>query len=612
MGIFRFGAKKKVIKVAVQLLDDTETITSEFKRSEPAQAILDYVLETMNIKETDYFGLRYQDHDRHRYWVDLSKPISHMAKQFKFPDTLTLRLRFRFYPNDPHMLREEITRYQLFVQLQRDLLHGRLYCPQGTAAHLAALVLQSQLGDYDEAIHGELYASKYKLLLKQTPKIEEKIEELHREMSGKCSASEAELEFLERACELDTYGFDPYTVKDRREPIQSIFLGATHRGVIIYKGNVKAHQIEWKQLVKVDYLAQELRLTPTDDYIPPTSTLNLNLTNDETQKEKMIPLKEKRKSTIKFLCPNQVFAKHLWTHILSQQAFFTDASASTVKQRFSKPRIPLLGRGSSFSFPSRRVLHEIEILNDSTPRLDVSFLRYSLPRQEPRLEATWLNKTHQSTLINGHLSRLTEKSTNENISKVETRESLLLEMERLVKEPRNHSEQSAQTQDGNEIQIVPLQIIPTFSTTKPLILENKFTVEEKTSVISEEIGEPLLTSTPTNAQMIRRGNHLTENLPQNSTISPINGHSKINGNSIKKTKSVNSIERNSTQRIVNAIFISLLFLLLFATLMIAFFEHRSTSDWFSSNEAISRIRQHYYEPARKSLIALYARVIPQR
>lgn len=44
-----------------------------FQKSEPAQAILDYVLEVMNIKEKDYFGLRYQDHDKHRVSVEFSR-----------------------------------------------------------------------------------------------------------------------------------------------------------------------------------------------------------------------------------------------------------------------------------------------------------------------------------------------------------------------------------------------------------------------------------------------------------------------------------------------------------------------------------------------------------
>ena len=50
--------------------------------------------------------------------------------------------RTKFYPADPLKLQEEITRYQLFLQLRRDLLHGRLYCTQADAAQLAAYIVQ--------------------------------------------------------------------------------------------------------------------------------------------------------------------------------------------------------------------------------------------------------------------------------------------------------------------------------------------------------------------------------------------------------------------------------------------------------------------------------------
>jgi hypothetical protein len=37
----------------------------------------------------------------------------------------TLFFRVKFYPQDPGKIVEEITRYHLFVQVKRDILHGR-------------------------------------------------------------------------------------------------------------------------------------------------------------------------------------------------------------------------------------------------------------------------------------------------------------------------------------------------------------------------------------------------------------------------------------------------------------------------------------------------------
>lgn len=57
-------------------------------------------------------------------------------------DPVLFSFRVKYYPPDPFRLKEEITRYQIFLQLKRDLLHGRLYCLVNEAAMLAALIIQ--------------------------------------------------------------------------------------------------------------------------------------------------------------------------------------------------------------------------------------------------------------------------------------------------------------------------------------------------------------------------------------------------------------------------------------------------------------------------------------
>lgn len=42
--------------------------------------------------------------------------------------------------------------------------------------------LSAQLGDYNEEMHGGDYVSQYKLLLKQSPRLEEKIAEIHKSL----------------------------------------------------------------------------------------------------------------------------------------------------------------------------------------------------------------------------------------------------------------------------------------------------------------------------------------------------------------------------------------------------------------------------------------------
>lgn len=57
---------------------------------------------------------------------------------------ILLCFRVKFYPPDPLRLKEEITRYQVYQQLKRDLLYGRLCCSPGEAALLVACIVQSK------------------------------------------------------------------------------------------------------------------------------------------------------------------------------------------------------------------------------------------------------------------------------------------------------------------------------------------------------------------------------------------------------------------------------------------------------------------------------------
>ena len=68
------------------------------------------------------------------------------------------------------------------------------------------------MGDFNPEEQVGNYVTDYKLLLKQSSKIEEKIMETHQSLKG-LSPSLSELQFLKKAAALDTYGVDPHPVK---------------------------------------------------------------------------------------------------------------------------------------------------------------------------------------------------------------------------------------------------------------------------------------------------------------------------------------------------------------------------------------------------------------
>uniref|UniRef100_A0A8R1XWS3 FERM domain-containing protein n=1 Tax=Onchocerca volvulus TaxID=6282 RepID=A0A8R1XWS3_ONCVO len=604
--IGRISARTSLIstrdyKTTVQLLDDNETICQEFKKTSNAQIILDYICECLNIVEKDYFGLRYQDFNRHRYWMDLNKQI---YKQVRGPNVV-LRFRVRFYPSDVSVLKEEITRvlaavhirYMLFVQLQRDLLHGRLYCPQNEAAVLGALALQSIIGDYDAEERPKNYVAEYKLLLKQTEKLEEKIAESHKLFKG-LTPAEAEMEFLKRASKLDTYGFDPYTVVNKQK--QTMYIGVTHRGIYIYHISRMIHHITWNELEKVDYVGKEIMITPVSSYISPYSLSSENA-GGFIKPYKTI-------SVLKFHCPSAVFAKHLWRHILSQQAFFTENDAKHIKLKFSKPRIPLLTRGSTFRFPTSRVLHEIEVegfgKRDGPQPI---FTRYPLLRQAPRQHVCSTGNKYNSLPLRsgGKISEvIPENVEEENAVKIDSNNSVMSEMNLLPA-----AETSTIVTSGSENTLG----ISDSGMQSP----RKDSFEQMLDAM-----KPLCTSTPTGNR--NSDSHLIFASTTTTKIDDVRCDINRNSEKLKydynipatnspiltNEKRLGAIARRPTTSITASaakIFFSLLlFWLLLAAVAISLFEH--DSPWLDSIPALDSVRHVLYEPLRHYILALYVRL----
>ncbi|XP_061709362.1 FERM domain-containing protein 5 [Cydia pomonella] len=295
-----------VYKCTVRLLEDTEILECEFHPSYKGKYLLEHVCQQLNLTETDYFGLRYVDAGGQRHWLHMAKLI---LKQVKDASPILFSFRVKFYPPNPLLLKEDVTRFQIYLQLKRDLLHGRLYCTSNEAAMLGALIIQIELGDYDPNIHVGNYVTEMRLLLRQTDAIEARIQELHREPvegtpggSGGVkgmSTQEAERTFLKIACQLDTYGVDPHPVKDHRS--NQLYLGINHSGILTFQGSRKTHHFKWNEVHKINFEGRMF-------------IVHLNY--------------PEKKHTVGFKCPNGPACRHVWCCAIEQMLFFTLASSS--------------------------------------------------------------------------------------------------------------------------------------------------------------------------------------------------------------------------------------------------------------------------------------------
>ncbi|XP_040052443.2 FERM domain-containing protein 5 [Gasterosteus aculeatus] len=307
----------------VRLLDDSE-YTCTIQRDAKGQYLFDLICHHLNLLEKDYFGIRYVDPDKQRHWLEFTKSI---AKQIKSQPPFTMCLRVKFYPPDPAALKEEITRYLVFLQVKRDLYHGRLLCKTSDAALLAAYVLQAEIGDHDPGKHPQGYSSKFQFFPKHSEKLERRIADIHKaELIGQ-SPETSEMNFLQKAQRLETYGVDPHPCKDVSG--NPAFLAFTPFGFTVLQGNRRVHFLKWEEVTKLKFEAK-------------TFHIYANQTED-------------KKIILTYFAPTPEACKHLWKCGVENQAFFKLEKSSQVRTVSSSN---LFFKGSRFRY-SGKVAKEV-------------------------------------------------------------------------------------------------------------------------------------------------------------------------------------------------------------------------------------------------------------
>ncbi|XP_017334112.1 FERM domain-containing protein 5 [Ictalurus punctatus] len=307
----------------VRLLDDTE-YTCTVQRDAKGRWIFEQICHHLSLLEKDYFGIRYVDPEKQRHWLELNKPIT---KQMRSQPPFIMCLRVKFYPPDPAALKEEITRYLVFLQIKRDLYHGRLLCKSSDAALLAAHILQAETGDYTPEKHPEGYSSKFQFFPKHSERLERRIAEIHKtELIGQTPET-SELNFLRKAKTLEMYGVDPHPCKDVSG--NAAFLGFTPSGFVVLQGNRRVHFLKWNEVTKMKFEGKTFHI-----YANQQEDQNIILT---------------------YFAPTPEACKHLWKCGVENQAFYQFEKSSQVRTVSSSN---LFFKGSRFRY-SGKVAKEV-------------------------------------------------------------------------------------------------------------------------------------------------------------------------------------------------------------------------------------------------------------
>ncbi|KAE9553164.1 hypothetical protein FO519_003643 [Halicephalobus sp. NKZ332] len=238
------------LKCTVFFLDDTEH-DFYFNKNATGEDLLEKVYAHVELVERDFFGLQFvcildvESSGSRMRWLDAKKSIK---RQMMCPP-YHLFFRVKFYVSDPSKLIEEYTRYQMYLQLRKDIFEGRLQCTDEEVILLGSYAAQSEIGDFPND-QNENYLDSLKVIPHQTKEITQKIAQFHRLHSGLVPA-EAEYKFLDIAKHLYLYGFDLYEAKDGNDA--DICIGVNCSGISIFQNGIKVNSFPWAAIIKLSF-----------------------------------------------------------------------------------------------------------------------------------------------------------------------------------------------------------------------------------------------------------------------------------------------------------------------------------------------------------------------
>uniref|UniRef100_A0A914V5R8 FERM adjacent (FA) domain-containing protein n=1 Tax=Plectus sambesii TaxID=2011161 RepID=A0A914V5R8_9BILA len=316
------------------------------------------------------------------------------------------------------------------------------------------------------------------------------------------------------------------------------------------------------------------------------STANGNHHNSTAAKSNESP-KGKRgaQQILKYQCPSATFAKHLWRHTLSQQAFFTVSRATDFKPKFSKPRIPLLSRGSTFRYTGR-VLHEIE---EAEPPV----------REKPMLSDDFHHPhvshgSNTSTESARGTSVPVSSSVGSGVPPSSPPCSLVC---RVLMNALCHSSVASVSSAPTRI-VGASETTPGFMSSNAVVLTPSTIPEEDLSLLANASAyrseihnwsttdpKPLANSTPKKVEAARNG-------------------------TVYHAQPLQSVESGGCQRILRSLLTGLLFTFIFITIVIAIFEvkDRHFQQYVHAVPGAEHLRHQLYEPSREFILEQYNRV----
>ncbi|XP_013931583.1 PREDICTED: tyrosine-protein phosphatase non-receptor type 21 isoform X2 [Thamnophis sirtalis] len=318
----RYTVSSKSCLVARIHLLNNEFVEFTLSVESTGQESLEAVAQRLELREITYFSLWYFNKQNQRRWIDLDKPLKKQLDKYALEPTVFFGVVF--YVPSVSQLQQEITRYQYYLQLKKDILDGNIPCTFEQAIHLAGLAVQADFGDYDQ-YESQEFLQRFALFpvgwLQDEKMLEEatqKVALLHQKYRG-LTPPDAEMLYMQEVERMEGYGEETYPAKDSQG--SDIFIGACLDGIFVKHKNGRPPVIfRWHDIANMTHNK---------------SFFALELANKE--------------ETIQFQTEDMETAKYVWRMCVARHKFYRLNKCSLQTQtvtvnpvrRRSSSRLPL-------------------------------------------------------------------------------------------------------------------------------------------------------------------------------------------------------------------------------------------------------------------------------
>ncbi|ESN94803.1 hypothetical protein HELRODRAFT_193792 [Helobdella robusta] len=273
----------------VIMLDNSDLFLN-FKLTEKAENLMNIICGKIDLVEREYFGLRYSDSVCNLRWLNLSKSLN---SQLPGPGPHSIFFCVRFYAVDPCKLVTPEAKYQFYLQIKRDILHGGIHLTRDLAIQLSAYAIQAEYGDNQSEVLDDDEFMDFLFIREDSEEYRKEVQEWQKNVSGR-SPTKCEFQFLDKVKWVESYGLQMYPVKSQDDLDYTI--GIAPVGLYLFKKEIKMAVYCWPRLTKISYKNKTVAFKVRDRY------------GDEM--------------TNSFILPSKNHAKLLWTHMLEHHTFF--------------------------------------------------------------------------------------------------------------------------------------------------------------------------------------------------------------------------------------------------------------------------------------------------